>query len=153
MGLELVQAVFLFALVLLLAWLSTRVVGTRMGGYARGRMIRVLEHVPAGRDRTLLLVEMGGKVYLIGATADRINLLDAISDPEAVARLLEQAPADQNPLGFALPSSFRDVFEKLRSGYRPEAERSTETPAAGQAEAEMDRLQQQLDRLRRLQQK
>jgi flagellar biosynthetic protein FliO len=145
MGLELVQAVFLFAVVLLLAWLSTRLVGARMSGAGRGRLIRVLEHVPAGRDRSLLLVAVGGKIHLVGATADQISLLDTVADPEAVSRLLAQVPADQNPLGLALPASFRDVLEKMRTGGRTEPDPSAATGG------EIERLEQQLERLRRLQ--
>lgn len=143
---QLIYAVFLFGLVLGLAWLSTRMIGFRMGLAARGRMVRVLENVPAGRDRSIMLLEVGGRIYLVGSTADRISLIDAIDDPEVIDRLMAQTPPDQQgPLG-NLPASFREILAKVR---RPGA--AADVPA-DEAESEK-RLKQQLDRLRRLQDK
>ncbi|HWI62402.1 MAG TPA: flagellar biosynthetic protein FliO [Symbiobacteriaceae bacterium] len=149
----LVQAVFLFGLVLGLAWLSTRMIGYRVGLASRGRMVRVLENVPAGRDRSIMLLEVGGRIYLVGSTSEKINLIDAIEDPEVIERLLAQAPAEQpGTLQAVLPASFRDVLAKVRGGGA-----RTEAPAAPAAEPEEEsaeeRLKQQLERLRRLQDK
>ena len=140
---ELVKAVFLFGLVLGLAWLSTRLVGHRMGLASRGRMVRVLENVPAGRDRSIMLLEVGGRIYLVGSTADRISLIDAIDDPDVIERVLAQTPPEQPS---HLPASFREIFAKVR-GAAP-----VQIPPADEESTE-ERLRQQLDRLRRLQDK
>ncbi|HYF95565.1 MAG TPA: flagellar biosynthetic protein FliO [Symbiobacteriaceae bacterium] len=140
---ELWKAVFLFGLVVGLAWLSTRMVGYRMGLAARGRMVRVLENVPAGRDRSIMLLEVGGRIYLVGSTADRISLIDAIDDPDVVERVLTQTPPEQSG---PLPASFREILAKVRGQSAPPA-------ASGEEESTEERLRQQLDRLRRLQDK
>ncbi|HWI51243.1 MAG TPA: flagellar biosynthetic protein FliO [Symbiobacteriaceae bacterium] len=145
--LQLLQAVFLFGLVLGLAWLSTRMIGYRMGLASRGRMVRVLENVPAGRDRSIMLLEVGGRIYLVGSTGERISLIDAIEDPEVIERLMAQTPPVQpNPLEAMIPASFRDVLSKVRGG-------GQQPVPPAEPDSTEERLQQQLDRLRRLQEK
>lgn len=143
------QAVFLFGLVLGLAWLSTRMIGMRMGLAARGRMIRVLENVPVGRERSVMLLEVGGRVYLVGSTSDQISLIDAIEDPAVIERLMAQSPPEQ-PATFAtmLPGGFREVLDKVKT-YA--ALKPPQAPGAQAEESTEDRLKQQLERLRRLQ--
>lgn len=158
--LMLMEAVLLFGLVLGLAWLSTRMFGYRMGLAARGRMVRVLENVPAGRDRSIMLLEVGGRIYLVGSTSDRISLIDAIDEPDVIERVMAQAPAGQpNPLETVIPASFRDVLAKVRLPGRAQAEAPAKpgdptAPAApADAEGSEERLKQQLERLRKLQEK
>lgn len=150
---EFFQALFLFSLVLVLAWLTTRLLGYRTFGAMRGRMVRVLEHVPAGRDRSIMLLEVGGRLYLVGATAEHISLLDAIDDPAVIERILAQAPSGAPaPLGVALPESFRETLERLRGGSgAPQSSPQDQPPAPADNSAEIQRLEQQLERLRRLQ--
>jgi flagellar biogenesis protein FliO len=151
MGWELLYAFFLFGLVLVLAWLSTRLVGYRMGLAARGRMVRVLEQVPAGRERMIMLLEVGGRVYLVGSTSEQISLIDAIDDPAVIERLLAHAPAaEATPLQTMLPVSFRDLLAKVRPSGQAQPQPPADQAAAGEEER---RLQEQLERLRRLQQK
>lgn len=149
--LMLIEAVLLFGLVLGLAWLSTRMLGYRMGLASRGRMVRVLENVPAGRDRSIMLLEVGGRIYLVGSTSDRISLLEAIDDPAVIERVMSQVPQEQpNPLETVIPASFREILAKVRLPGRTQAE-APATPA--DAEGSEERLKQQLDRLRKLQEK
>lgn len=150
---QLVYSLFLFGLVVALAWLSTRLVGYRMGLAARGRLVRVLEQVPAGRDRSVMLLEVGGRIYLVGSTTEQISLIDAIDDPAVIERLLSHAPSTEAlPLQNVLPGTFRDLLAKVR----PFGGQSAQPPqASGQpvSAAEEERLKQQLERLRRLQEK
>jgi flagellar biogenesis protein FliO len=153
---QLLYALFLFGLVLVLAWLSTRLVGYRMGLGTRGRMVRVLEQVPAGRERMIMLLEVGGRIYLVGSTSDQISLIDAIDDPAVIERLLAHAPeAEAHPLPGALPVSFRDLLAKVRpfGQNQPQSQQPQPPADAAAAGEEERRLQEQLERLRRLQQK
>jgi flagellar biogenesis protein FliO len=134
--------------VLALAWAATRFVGLRMGAPARGRLLRVLEHVPAGRDRSILLLEVSGRLYLVGATGQQIQLLDAIEDPETIRRIMESVPATpENPLGELIPASFKEALTRVLSR-QPKAPASSGEDVS---QAEAERLKEQIDRLRRLQ--
>lgn len=155
---EWLQTLFLFSLVLVLAWLTTRLLGYKSFGAMRGRMVRVLEHVPAGRDRSILLLEVGGRLYLVGATAEQISLLDAIEDPAAIEQIMAQVPSGAAaPLGVALPETFRETLQRLRGAPQGGSTTGAEqrphagAPPSPDNSAEIQRLEQQLERLRRLQ--
>lgn len=150
MTLEFIKALFLFMVVLGLVWVTTRFVGLRMSGTGSGKVLRVLEHIPAGRDRSIMLLEVGGKVYLVGSTGEHINLLDAIDDPVVLERIRQSMPDQpETPLGTLLPGNFADLLAKLRP---PRAEGDGQQPAAPPAGG-LDRLKEQVERLRRLQDK
>lgn len=151
--LDFIKAVFLFGLVLVLAWLSTRLVGYRMGAAMRGRMVRVLEQVPVGRDRSVVVLEVGGRLYLVGATAQQVTLIDAIDDPDTISRLLAQAQQPDTPLAAALGGSFREVLDRIRGGGKSAPGSQEPSSAAPLGTPDAERLQEQLDRLRRMQEK
>lgn len=152
---QVISALFLFGLVLVVAWWTTRLVGFSMNPRGRGRLIRVLENTPAGRDRSIMLIEVGGRVYLVGSAADQISLLDAIEDPAVIRRLLDGAePAPANPLESLVPGSFRDFLKRVQAGQggaaAAGAQPEKQEAEAGPAPAE-ERLKEQIERLRRLQ--
>jgi len=141
---------FLFAVVIFLAWLTTRLVGARMTGPSKGRPMRILQHVPVGKDRSILLLEVGGRIYMIGATAQQVTLLDAIDDPDAVGRILQGlSPEGEGALGKLLPQSFSDVLNQVTKG-PPAARRALVAPATAADAEETERLKEQIERLKRL---
>ncbi len=144
----------ILGLVLFLAWWTTRFIGMRMGGSRLGGAMRVIHHVPAGRDRSVMLLEVGGRIYLLGVTGHQVNLLDAIEDPEQIRRILEGTPAaTENPLGQLLPPSFGDVFGKVLGQIKGQRPVNQPAEQAGADSGDAARLKEQLERLRRLQQK
>lgn len=79
--------------VVFLAWLSSRLIASRLSGPRRSRNLRVLDQVPVGRDRHLLLVQVGDRVLLVGSTADNVSLLTTFDDPADVTALSADRPA------------------------------------------------------------
>jgi flagellar protein FliO/FliZ len=75
-------------LVLLLCWVAM-VLGRRflMKSPAGGgsRLMQILGHQYLGMKRTITLVKIPGAVLVLGVTADRIQLLSRIDDPDQVA--------------------------------------------------------------------
>ncbi len=108
---QLLQLLVLFVLVVGLAWLTARLVGTRFGASNRGSSLRVLQHIPAGRDRSIMLLEVGGQFYLLGITGHQITLLDQIDDAGAVARILELTPP-AGPLDRKVTDTFSELLGK-----------------------------------------
>lgn len=150
----LLQFIIFFGVVLALAWLTTRFWGMRtMGLSTKGSAMRVLQHIPAGRDRSLMLLEVGGRVYLLGITAEQINLLDTIDDVETIGRLVEMnSVPSTDVIEAVLPRSFREVLEKMRNrGASPAVEK--EGAGAPASEERVERLQDQIARLRNLRKK
>jgi flagellar biogenesis protein FliO len=82
-------------LVLLLGW-GAMVLGRRFlmktpagGG---GRLMQVLGHQYLGLKRTVTLVKIPGAVLVLGVTADRIQLLSRIDDPDQLAAFESVGP-------------------------------------------------------------
>lgn len=79
--LSLLGGLFLFVLVLVLAWYCSRWLGGRFGFSAAGGTIRILERVMVGPDRFLLVVRAGSVVWLLGVTPQHIERLGEL-DPD-----------------------------------------------------------------------
>ncbi|MCG0237983.1 MAG: flagellar biosynthetic protein FliO [Firmicutes bacterium] len=107
----------LFGLVVSLAYLVPRLLGQGFGGVARGRRIRVVEVLPVGRDRALILVEVAGQYLLIGSGPQGLTCLATFADPDAIARLeAEPGPGSPGPgPGGRSPGTdpFRRVLERF----------------------------------------
>ena len=101
-------ALFVTCLILGAAYWFTRYVVGRMagGGLVRGRRISVLEQVPVGKDQRILLVEIGGRLYLFGAAPGGITNLGELP-PEALDAG-EEPPQSGNP-----PDSFAQALRRV----------------------------------------
>jgi flagellar protein FliO/FliZ len=77
------------------------------GGVPPHRLVRVVASQAIGVKKTVALVDVPGCVLVLGVTADRIQLLTRIDDPEA----LEQVRAHGGPV----VSSFHDQLARLIS--------------------------------------
>jgi len=109
----------LFALVVSLAYLVPRLLGPGLGAVGRGRRIRVVEVLPVGRDRALILVEVAGRYLLIGSGPQGLTCLATFADPDAIARLPAEpgprAPGPWTGPGGRFPGTdpFRRVLERF----------------------------------------
>lgn len=150
---QLLQLTVLFVLVVGLAWLTARLVGTRFGASNRGSSLRVLQHIPAGRDRSIMLLEVGGRYYLLGITGHQVSLLDQIDDAGAIARILELTPPP-SPLDRRVADTFSDLLGKaLRRPALGGDPAEVADPVSEGPEMDQTKLREQIERLRRLQNK
>lgn len=73
-------------IILALSYWATRLLaaGPLRGSVVRTgtRHMRVLEQLPTGRDQKLLVVQAGGRFFLIGAAASGLRLLAELSPEE-----------------------------------------------------------------------
>lgn len=76
--LSLLSGLFLFVVVLILAWLCTRWLGRRYSFSHQGDRIQILEQKMLGPDRMLLIVRVDGRVWLLGSTNQNIVLLEEL---------------------------------------------------------------------------
>jgi len=79
--LSLIGGLFLFALVLFLAWYCTKWLGKRYGFQNKGGKIKILERTALGPDRFLMVIRLGEKTCLLGVTAQHIDNLGDV-DPD-----------------------------------------------------------------------
>lgn len=81
MGALLLRLILSLAVVVGLAILVIKLF-QKSGAYSRsGRWIRILDQVVIGSNRVLMLVEIAGKIYVIGVTDHNITKLLEIEDP------------------------------------------------------------------------
>lgn len=177
-ALQLLWVLFLFALVLWLAYFTTRVVGRRFGG-GSGRYLRLIDSVPLGQNRAVALVEVNGEVLCIGVSEHGVSLLGRFKRDELVE--LAPLPAGESPAVDALAgplASLRAGFSGAIQGSlgrffndrrRPREQANVgatdsagpaaaparrETPAEGTGADEASefarRMREQIERLRRL---
>lgn len=160
-ALQLLWVLFLFALVLFLAYVTTRLVGRRFGG-GSGRYLRVIDSVPLGQNRSVSLIEVSGEVYCIGVTDHGVALLGKLGRdmlvelpaPEAAqpnqggllgGTLAEFGGVAQDALG-RLAARFRRSVD----GRQPATEDpAADAPLAGESQF-ADRIREQIERLRKI---
>jgi flagellar protein FliO/FliZ len=76
-------------------------------GGSSGRLIKILANHYLGMKKAITVVEVPGAVLVLGISADRVNLLSRIDDPEVLA-------AVQKTTGEATPARrFRDQLQRL----------------------------------------
>ena len=76
--------------------LFKRIIGTVAGRRVGGGALEHLATLPLGAEPSLVLVRLGQQTLLVGATAQRINLLAKIhSDAPALAGIADDRSADE----------------------------------------------------------
>lgn len=115
-------ALFLLAslVVVGLTYAASRFVGNWQHLQTRGRRLRVLEAVPMGKDRNLMLVAVGKEVLVVGASPAGVALVHQVTDPEAVAEMLAQrqpepAQAEVAPVAQMAEKAIRDSVSRMRA--------------------------------------
>lgn len=101
--------VVVIGLLLGLMWLLKRISGPRSA--AAG--LRVLGAAPVGPRERVVLVEVAGKILVLGVAPGNVRTLHT-ADADAVAPLTEAAPA--NAAGKDFPAWLRQALERKRNG-------------------------------------
>lgn len=92
-------------LVLLLAYWFSRLLGRGLGRVSGNGNMRVMESLPLGADRQLVLVELQERVYLMGVSSAGIQLLTEV---EGDLKRPESVSVNHTV------SRFREILEKKR---------------------------------------
>lgn len=86
-------------------WTRRNLPAGQAGG--KGRLIKVLANHYLGVKKAITVVEVPGSVLVLGVSADRVNLLSRIEDPEMLATI-------RKSVGQAAPlRGFRDHLQRL----------------------------------------
>lgn len=101
-----------------LALLFTRFMGRWQGLQTRGRRLKVIEGVPIGKDRQLLLVAVGKEVLVVGSSEGGVSLVHKVEEPESLLgenweQFTELKPAAPASLS-GLEGSIRGHLDKMR---------------------------------------
>lgn len=83
--------VAVFAVVAVMAYFAAKFIGSRFNAGMSAGGGKVLENLPLGPNRSVCIVEMAGRVFLLGVTDGSINLLGEITDNDMIAHLHERS--------------------------------------------------------------
>lgn len=77
-----------FAAVLFVAWLTTKLLGKKLSGSSKNKTMKVVETLQIGMDRCLYLIKAGNRFFLFNASRKSLELVseieideDALADP------------------------------------------------------------------------
>lgn len=104
-------------LVLVLCWVAM-VLSRRFQQRApvgSSSLLQILGHQYLGMKRTITMVKIPGAVLVLGVTADRIQLLSRIDDPEALAAI-------ENPSEPPRKNRFADHLAKFTGGRKDDVD-------------------------------
>lgn len=87
----LVSLAAIFALVIIMAYLAAKFIGGRFNARMSTGGGKVLENLPLGPNRSVCIVEMAGRVFLLGVTEGSITLLGEITDGDIIEHLHERS--------------------------------------------------------------
>lgn len=100
-------------LVIFLAYVGTKFISTRYAKMSSGKNIKVLERIALGQDKSLVLITLNKKAYLLGVTGKDISIVCQL-DEEELAAVGEEKQADflslltdglkKSTRGFKLPT-------------------------------------------------
>lgn len=106
MAAYLLSLLVVFAFVAFLAYFASKFIGKKFSVAQVGKVSKVLDSMSLGPNRSLYVVEIAGKVLLLGVTEQNITLLEEITDELEIVKLRNEAGAHaQNP-------DFQQVFAK-----------------------------------------
>jgi len=104
----LVSLFVIFVFVVGLAYFAARFVGGKFAQQKMGYGGRILSHLPLGPNRSVCVIEMSGRVFMLGVTEHSITLLTEITDEEEIERL------HREDLAFGkMPDMFSQQFGTL----------------------------------------
>ena len=116
----LISLLAVFAFVVVMAYFVSRFLSGRFQHQAAANGGRILEHLALGPNKSVCVVEIGGKVVLLGVTEHQVNLLAEIEDADEIDRLRRQAVAQPVDMGaFASQlSSLEELTRRVPSLFR-----------------------------------
>lgn len=120
-----------FAVVIGLAYFTSRFLGQRMGQLSAGTENKILATLSLGANRAVHVVEIAGKVLVLGVTEHSITLLQEITDEAQVEKLRQQQPVSVPSNSFdtilqSQLSSLQRMSQKFPSVFGRQHEQSNE---------------------------
>ena len=101
---SMIYVIAMLLLIFVAAYLVTRFVGgkAKMGaGQGRIRHMQVLETLSLGRDRSVVMVEVGGKYCLIGVSGQNVSLIGMFDPEDLTPIVLEESAVMGTAKGMA----------------------------------------------------
>jgi flagellar protein FliO/FliZ len=98
-------------LVLALTYFASKWYAGKMGPFASGKHIKVIDRVMVGKNSSIALIELGGAQYMVGVTEQGVSIMKELENPVEAAPpplTLESGPTLLKLRGF----NFREVLDR-----------------------------------------
>lgn len=111
---EYIKAVIMIVLIIAAAYYVTKYVAMKAGGARSASAgIKIRGTAPLGRERQIVLAEIGDTVYILGVTAQHIELLDKMEKDR-----LGDLPPEYSSGKPAVSGFQKEFLERLRGIHR-----------------------------------
>ena len=104
-----------FAIVFLMAYIATKFLGGRFNARISDHGGRVLENLPLGPNRSVCIVDMADRVFLLGMTDQSITLLSEVLDPDEIERLRTKSKNSSTDIFSEEFNSLSSLIDRLSS--------------------------------------
>jgi len=105
----LLSLVAVFAVVVVMAYFTAKFIGGRFNARMATGGGRILENLPLGPNRSVCIVEIAGRVFLLGV-GENISLLAEITDDTDIVENLREKNKDMFSQDFG---TFSDLIQKI----------------------------------------
>ena len=144
--------IFVSVLVIVCAYYATYFLAAKTGKTKAGRSIKLRDRFAVTKDKSICLIEVKGKIYLIAMTNQNVTLLDTLDlevfEPvESEQRRKAEAPKFE-PQGM-LQKGLWQVYTSLKNGELPKARKTTEKRNPKSLHLDTDALDQVYRRIQR----
>ena len=76
--LELFVPMVIVVFIIVAAYFATKVIAKKQGSITSGRLIKIIEQVPVGKDSSLAIIDVGGKVFLISVSSGKTEIMQEL---------------------------------------------------------------------------
>lgn len=104
-----IGTLIIVALILYLAYVSTKFIGKGVSLKARSGCMRIRDQIAMGRDRSAAIVQIGTRFFLIGITASQISLLSEVDEEDLIP--FEEPDTEEKPY-----PDFKELLDKIGRG-------------------------------------
>ncbi len=144
--------VFIVLLIIIgLIFLLVRFLASRTRNGLSGKGLRLLGGLVLGQNKSVQIVQLGEKVYIIGV-GDDVRLIEKVKDPLEVTELMEALEGGYTAKGNQPFPSLLDWIKKISGRYIPEQEPEAENESRSFQEIFQDKFKHASNRSRRVQQ-
>lgn len=108
---RLILAIIAVVVIIYLSYVVSKYLAVGTERIHAAKYMKVVDRIPVGQDRSILILEIGGKHYLIGNTPQSIEILKELEDGQLV-----EIPAEKSMLeqinGKSFQSSLRAAMKR-----------------------------------------
>lgn len=141
--LEVLGLLLVFGLIIGLAYLTTRIVGTKLSGRTKNKYMRIVETLPLGIDKALYLIGVDKKFFLFFSGKKGFELVSEIDIDDLVEDNVDE---EQESAGF----NFKKIFETYSGLSNKNNNDKTQNQGEDTQEVEEAGIEKSINRLKRI---